>query len=131
MCVSSRIHVVHHVLTNYFTHMKSVISHSLCLSATTTAHLQSIYTATTMAATVYNCSCYKCNLEKQPITKRTIQDHWRKSVTHLEDLRASGSCQDIEDYVKYVEYCHYQTSVLLNPGPELSKQSGSPYSGGK
>ena len=56
----------------------------------------------------YNCPCFKCNLK--PCTLRTIQDHFKQNLAHIEHLRTTGAQQDLVDFV---EGCQYNLSLLI------------------
>ena len=58
----------------------------------------------------------------KPRTLRTIQDHLRKNLAHLEHLRATGAHQDLVDFV---EGCQYKITDLINGISEQSKSKQS------
>jgi hypothetical protein len=85
--------------------------------------------ATTMdSQPMYKCPCYRCTLVKRPFTRRTIQEHSKKSSAYLRELRASGGHPDL---VNHVQDCHNKTSKLLRDTAEDSQSSGSPYTEGE
>jgi hypothetical protein len=77
-----------------------------------------------MATLKYKCPCYDCNGKKKPVTKRTIQDHWKKNTEHLAKLRTTGGLPRV---VKYTKKCSYKLSKLLNSIKENSQTSRQPY----
>ena len=77
---------------------------------------------------MYKCPCYRCTSVKRPFTRRTIQEHHKKSSDYLIQLRASGGHQDL---VNYVQGCHENTAELLSSTEDSQSSSRSPYPEGE
>ena len=59
----------------------------------------------------YICPCFQCSSNDKRRVKRTILDHFKDNLAHLNNLRASGEHLDA---LAFVENCHNEMVELLH-----------------